>query len=66
MGFVALLKRYESEGSRLAFALPDAEIAIGRIAVVASDHVEVADLDGRTLLIPAGAILATIRSTDPH
>lgn len=63
---VALLKLYEAEGTNLRLALPDGDIVIGQISVVASDHVEVADVDERLLYVPLGLILGIIRSTDFH
>ncbi len=64
--FVAMLKVYEADGSVLRLALIDEGVVIGRIAVVAVDHVEVADVDDRHLYIPTPLILAVIRSTDFH
>ena len=64
--FLALLKTYEAEGTNLRLALADQGIVIGRISVVAADHVEVADVDKRTLYVPTDLILAAIRSTDFH
>lgn len=64
--FLALLKVYEADGSNLRLALADQGIVIGRIAVVAVDHVEVADVDDRHLYLPMDLVLGVIRSTDFH
>jgi hypothetical protein len=63
---IALLKLYETEGTNLRLALPGGDMVIGRISVVASDHVEVADVDDRLLYVPIELILGIIRSTDFH
>lgn len=47
---------------RLAF--PAGEIAIGSIDVVAGDHVEFKDADGRHLYVATSRILAVIRSSE--
>lgn len=62
--FVGRLKGFEADGTTLRLALPGQDFVIGRIAVVAVDHVEVADVDERRLYIPLGQVLAAIRSTD--
>lgn len=62
--FVAMLKIYEQEGPTLRLAMPDQGVVIGRIAVVAVDHLEIADVDDRRLYIPTELVLAVIRSTD--
>lgn len=63
---VALLKLYEAEATNLRLALPAGDMVIGKISVVASDHVEVADVDDRLLYVPMGLILGIIRSIDFH
>lgn len=64
--FRALLNEYSGSGTRLRLALPDGQVVIGDISVVAIDHVELQDVDGRLLYIPMPLILAVIRSTDFH
>lgn len=64
--FVALLKTYEAERATLRFALGGGSVAVGRIVVVAGDHIEMADPDDRRLYLPLESILATIRSTEFH
>ena len=63
---VALLKLYEAEQANLRLALPGGDMVIGKIAVVASDHVEVADVDDRLLYVPIELVLGIIRSIDFH
>lgn len=63
---VALLKLYEAEGTNLRLALPGGDMVIGMISVVASDHVEVADVDDRLFYVPIELVLGIIRSTDFH
>ena len=63
---VALLKLYEAEQANLRLALPGADMVIGKVNVVASDHVEIADVDDRLLYVPIELILGIIRSTDFH
>lgn len=63
---VALLKLYEAEGANLRLALPGGDMVIGKVSVVASDHVEVADVDDRLLYVPIELIIGIIRSTDFH
>ena len=62
----ALLKLYESEQANLRLALPGGDMVIGKIRAVASDHVEIADVDDRLLYVPIELILGIIRSIDFH
>lgn len=62
--FKALLKEYSAAGTRLRLALPESSILVGAIGVVANDHVEFNDADGRLLYVPLEMILAIIRATD--
>ncbi len=62
--FQALLKEYSAAGTRLRLALPENAVVIGSVGVVAPDHVEFNDADGRLLYIPFEVILAVIRATD--
>ncbi len=63
---VALLKLYEAEQTNLRLALPGGDMVIGKVSVVASDHVEIADVDDRLLYVPLELVLGVIRSTDFH
>jgi hypothetical protein len=64
--FRALLHEYSAAETAVRLALPGGEIVIGAIAVVAVDHVEVRDVDGRQIYVPSTIILAVIRSTVLH
>jgi len=39
-------------------------MVIGKVAVVADDHVEMNDVDDRRLIVPTKLILAVVRSSD--
>lgn len=62
--FKALLQTYAGRSGVIRLALPGTDLVIGRIAVVAEDHVEVNDVDERKLLVPLKLILAVVRSAD--
>lgn len=62
--FRALLHEYAANRERVRLALPDGDIALGGIDVVASDHVELKDPDGRRIYVPFEMILGVIRATD--
>ncbi len=59
----ALFENAES-GIVVRLAFPAGEFAIGSIDVVAGDHVEFKDADGRHLYVATGRILAVIRSSE--
>ena len=60
---MARLSEAADRGGTVRFALAGGEIVIGRVAVVAGDHVELIDADDRTLYVPMGMILAIVRSS---
>lgn len=62
--FVAMLHQHSQMETVLRFMLENADIVIGRVAVVGEDHIEVADVDGRKIYVPFFMILGTVRSTD--
>lgn len=64
--FKAHLHELSGTARRVGLAIPDGQILVGKIEVVAEDHVEIRDADDRGLLVPLELILATIRSSDPH
>lgn len=64
--FRALLTDYASDASNVRLALPGGDMVIGKIEVVATDHVDMLDVDGRRLLVPLGLVLGVVRSSDPH
>ena len=62
--FRELLHECAAAGTRLRLSLPDNAILVGQVAVVAVDHLEVHDADGRVLYLPIDMVFAAIRSTD--
>jgi hypothetical protein len=62
--FRGILQHHASGERVIRLALPGGDMVIGKIAVVASDHVEVEDPDGRDSFVPFEMILGVIRSTD--
>lgn len=62
--FRELLHEYAAANARVRLALADKAILVGQVAVVATDHLEVHDADGRVLYLPAEMVLGVIRSTD--
>jgi hypothetical protein len=62
--FRALLHQHSASDHVVRLALPGGDMVIGKIAVVAEDHVEVTDVDDRRLLVPTNLILAVVRSSD--
>ena len=64
--FRAVLEQHAASDKNVRFSLPGEDIVIGNISVVATDHIEVADVDGRRIYLPIDMVLAIIRSTDFH
>ncbi len=62
--FRALLHERSASGEVGRLALPGGDMVIGKVAVVAEDHVEVSDVDGRRLIVPMNLILAVVRSSE--
>lgn len=62
--FHAMLQEHSAARANIRLALPGGDMVIGRAAVVAEDHVEVEDVDGRQLIVPVNLILAVVRSSD--
>lgn len=58
----ARLAEYAESGSPLRLALAEGEMVIGRVSVVAGDHVELTDADERALYVPMSLILGIVRS----
>lgn len=58
----ARLAEYAELGSPLRLTLAEGEMVIGRVSVVAADHVELTDADERALHVPLGLILGIVRS----
>ena len=64
--FRAVLHEHSASGHVVRLALPGGDMVIGRVEVVAEDHVEMHDVDDRRLIVPTKLILAVVRSSDVH
>lgn len=62
--FRAVLHEHSASEQVVRLALPGGDMVMGRIAVVAEDHVEVSDPDQRRLIVPMSLILGVVRSSD--
>lgn len=62
--FRALLHEHSASEHVVRLALPGGDMVIGRVSVVAEDHVEVSDVDERRLIVPMKMILAVVRSSE--
>jgi hypothetical protein len=62
--FRAAMFEHAESGVALRLCFPAGEMAIGSIDVVAGDHVEFKDADGRHLYVAIDRILAIIRSSE--
>lgn len=64
--FYALLQEHSTAERICRLALPGGDMVIGALRVVAEDHVDVQDVDGRRLIVPMKMILAVVRSSEVH
>ena len=64
--FRAALHQHASGETTIRLALDQGDLVIGKTIVVASDHLEFADVDERRLYVPMEIVLGTIRSIDSH
>lgn len=62
--FMALLREHSAAERIVRLALPGGDLAIGTIVIVADDHIEMRDVDDRSLVVPMKMILAVVRSSD--
>ncbi len=62
--FRALLHEHSAAERNIRLALPGGDMVIGRVEVVAEDHVALLDVDGRRLIVPMNLILAVVRASD--
>ena len=62
--FRASLHQHAAAETMLRLTLPGGELLIGKIAVVAEDHIELTDTDGRGVYVPMNLIAGLIRSND--
>jgi hypothetical protein len=64
--FRAMLHQHSNAEQVVRLALPGGDMVIGRLSVIADDHVEVDDVDNRRLIVPMRLILAVVRSSEFH
>jgi hypothetical protein len=61
---LARLAEHAEQRNTVRLAIPGGDLVIGRVTVVAEDHIELEDADNRHVYVPTALILAVIRSTD--
>jgi hypothetical protein len=61
---LARLAEHADQRNTVRLAIPGGDLVIGRVTVVADDHIELEDADNRHVYVPTNLILAVIRSTD--
>ncbi len=59
----ARLAEHSEQGNTVRLAIPAGQLVIGKVAVVADDHIELTDPDGKKLYVPLTMILAITTST---
>jgi hypothetical protein len=62
--FRAALHEHATAKTTIRLSLDRGDMVIGKITVVAADHLEIADVDDRRIYIPMEIVLGTIRSID--
>jgi len=62
--FRAVLHEHSASAHVVRLTLPDGDMILGKVAVVASDHIEVTDVDERRFIVPMYLVLGVVRSTD--
>jgi len=62
--FRGVLQKYAAAETTVRLALPAGDLAVGKISAVATDHIEVEDVDQRKLAVPVELVLAVIRSSE--
>jgi hypothetical protein len=62
--FHAVLHEHSASQHVVRLALPGGDMVIGRVEVVAEDHVVMTDVDERRLIVPTNLILAVVRSSE--
>ena len=62
--FKASLHQHAESGSMVRLTLDGDDMLIGKIAVVADDHLEVTDADDRSVYVSLDLVLGLIRSSD--
>ncbi|HZD24443.1 MAG TPA: hypothetical protein VE569_13750 [Acidimicrobiia bacterium] len=64
--FRALLHQHSAAEQAVRLALPGGDMVIGTLKIIAEDHIEMDDVDGRRLIVPLDMILGVVRSSDFH
>ena len=62
--FRAVLHEHSASDHVVRLTLPGGDMVMGKVTVVATDHVEVTDVDERRLIVPMYLVLGVVRSTD--
>lgn len=62
----ARLQEHADRGTMVRISIPAGQMVIGKVTVVADDHLEIEDADGRKLFVPMRMVLAITRSTEIH
>jgi hypothetical protein len=62
--FRAVLHEHSASDHVVRLTLPGGDMIMGKVSVVATDHVEVTDVDDRRLIVPMYLVLGVVRSTD--
>lgn len=62
--FMAALHQHTESNQVIRLTLPGGDMVIGKLAVVADDHVEMNDVDERRLIVPMRLILGVVMSSD--
>lgn len=64
--FRGALHEHATAETTIRLTLDRGDMVIGTIHIVASDHLEIADVDDRRIYIPMETVFGTIRSIDSH
>jgi len=64
--FRAALHEHAAAETNIRLTLDRGDMVIGKVTVVATDHLEVSDVDERRIYVPMEIVLGTIRSFDSH
>jgi uncharacterized RmlC-like cupin family protein len=64
--FRAALHEHAAAETNIRLTLDRGDMVIGKVAVVATDHLEFSDVDERRIYVPMEIVLGTIRSIDSH
>lgn len=62
--FRAVLHEHSASDQVVRLTLPDGDMVMGKVAVVAADHIEVTDVDERRLIVPMYLVLGVVKSSE--